>query len=181
MAKYSLKAAKRYARALFESCETAELVNAQKSLQTAVALLSESSALIETMNNPSYPITERLNAIEGVAQSQGVTEQKIVNLLKLLVEHKSLSALEGISELFSKMIEALKNELSVEISSAFDISSEEAKGFEQALQKQGGGLAHIAYKVDKNLLGGLKIRVGDKILDNSVEATLNRFAEELAR
>lgn len=177
MAKYSLKTAKRYARALFESCEVSELDRVQGALEKANEVFSTSATLQDALSNPAYPIQQRLDVIDAVCQSNGINEVKVANTMKLLTEHKALSNLSAVTEIFKKLIEALRKELSVEISSAFEISAEEMSGMKDAFQKVSGGLATIESKIDKKLIGGLKVRVGDRVLDNSIEGALNRFSE----
>ena len=66
-----------------------------------------------------------------------------------------------------------------EITSAVELSSEERAGIEQRLQDQFGAGLEYKYHVSSSILGGLVIRVGDKLLDDSVASRLAALRQSL--
>ena len=77
------------------------------------------------------------------------------------------------------MIDALKKALSLKVTSAFAVPEEEVQSAKQKVQEAFGGLASIAWEVDKSLIGGVRIEAGDKVLDNSIKNSLEKIRAEL--
>lgn len=67
----------------------------------------------------------------------------------------------------------------VEVTSAVELTSEERSGIEQRLRDQFGAGLEFKYSVDPSILGGLVIRVGDKLLDDSVSSRLAALRQSL--
>lgn len=66
-----------------------------------------------------------------------------------------------------------------EVTSAVELNAEERNGIEQRLQDQFGAGLEYKYHVDSSILGGLVIRVGDKLLDDSVASRLAALRQSL--
>ncbi len=179
MAQVSEKIAKRYAKALFELCEVTELDGVKGQLQAFTDAWTDSKSLRDAIQNPAFPMNERISVIKAVADKAGVTNDRVQNLLSLLTENRRLTSLAVITQIFSSMIDALKKALALTVTSAFPIPSEEVAAAKEKVQKELGGLASIAWEVDPALIGGLRIQAGDKLLDTSIKNSLERIRAEL--
>lgn len=179
MAQFSDKVAKRYAKALFELCEHTRLDAIRDQLRAFSQVWQSTAELREAVLNPAYPIKERLAAVAAVAGKTGVSDPKAINLISLLAENRRLGALGSIIEIFSGMIDELRRSLALTVTSAFPVSAEEAERVKDSVQTASGGLATVAWQVDPSLIGGLRIKIGDRILDTSIRNSLEKIRNEL--
>ena len=102
------------------------------------------------------------------------------NFVQLLVDNDRLLLLPEIASQF----EALRNRhegISVaEITSAFEMSDEQVKALLVGLEKKFGTKLRAQVSVDPSLIGGVRVAVGDQVLDTSVQAQLARMRDTLA-
>jgi ATP synthase F1 delta subunit len=67
-----------------------------------------------------------------------------------------------------------------EITSAVELSADDQEQIRQSLVKQYGDGLVFTFQVDPTLLGGLRVRVGDRLMDNSVASRLTKLRESIA-
>ena len=101
------------------------------------------------------------------------------NLLRVLAEYGRLELLPEIREQF----EALKNEregvVEAEVQSAFDLTAEQVGDLVARLEKKLGRKVKARVSVDKALIGGVRVLVGDKVIDGSARAQLSALENAL--
>ena len=96
-----------------------------------------------------------------------------IRLLKLLIENGRLEALPSITEQFKNLLHQDRSEAEVLIETPFPLSQEEVDSLVKALGKKFPGLKLLPkIEIDKSLIGGVKVSVGDKVLDGTVKARL---------
>lgn len=179
MARVSGKAAKTYARALFELCEPAQLESMRDTLKLLGELWLGSPELQGSLHNPAVPKGERLAVARDIAARAKPEDGRLANFMALLVDNKRMSALPMIAQEFSKYIEALKKSLSLEVVSAFPLDAAECKNIEDNVRGQFGSLVTFTWIVEREILGGLMVRLGDRLLDGSIRGSLEKVAAEL--
>lgn len=103
-----------------------------------------------------------------------------VNFLKVVAKHERLDCLRAIYRQMYLMYEKMINRLPIEITTAVDISGEQAQIIGQSLKAKIGGDPIIQQKVDPSLIGGVVVRVGDTVYDGSVRTQLNKVREKIA-
>lgn len=167
------KIAKRYARALFNSVPPAALETAREALHAFAAAWSSNEQLREAMANPAVPLAQRVSVIKEIARGASAGDA-LVNFLDLLVTNRRISALPQIASAFSKMVDEIKKLVALDITSAFPMEEGERAEISAKVQKDFGSLATISWHVDRALLGGLTVKNGDKLLDGSIQGSLER-------
>ena len=178
------KLAKRYARALFELCEVPKLDQQLVALTALANLWKGSAELQSALLNRATPIEQRVAVMQDLAAKlegsklEG-SDKNFINFAALLVENERISLLPLILKVFSKMVDTLKKTLALEIISAFPISEQERGELKKSVEGQYGSMASIEWKVDRELIGGLIVKSGDKLLDSSVKGSLERIRTEL--
>lgn len=168
------KVAKRYARALFEACQPANLEEVRGVLKTFTATWAGNAGLQEAMVNPAIPLEQRVNVITEIGKTIS-SRPEITSFLSLLVSNHRITALPQISEAFSKLVDEVQKLLALEISSAFPLSDSERSAVMSRIQKDFGSAASIQWHVDRSLIGGVTVKSGDKLLDGSVKGSLERI------
>jgi len=175
----NLKVAKRYARALFELCDLSKLDEMEAALQSFSKLWLDDLKLRSAMLNPAFPLNERLSALRDLATNIKSGDKNFSNLLEILLQNKRLEVMPEISSAFSEMIDQIKKLLSLEVTSAFELPQDEKEKILKRVQTDCGSMASIVWKTDSEIIGGLKIKAGDKLLDGSVTGSLERFRNQL--
>jgi len=101
------------------------------------------------------------------------------NFVRVLAENKRLQLLPEIRIQF----EALKNEresvAEVDVQSAFELTKEQVADLTRRLEKKTGRKVKTTVRVDKELIGGIKVVIGDKVLDGSARAQLGALETAL--
>lgn len=179
MSKESVKVAKRYARSLFELCEVPALDQTREALNVFARYWRDDLALRSAMLNPAFPIPEREQALRQVADLIKPSDKIFANFAAVLLSNKRLGSITLIAQAFSEMVDNLKKLLALQVTSAFELAAQEKEGVLSRIQSECGSMASIEWKVDPALIGGMRIKAGDKVLDGSISGSLDRFRNEL--
>ena len=171
--------ARPYAEALFSAVgkDTA-------SLDQWSGLLSKLTQLVElddvraALDDPRLSDAQRLDVFSGLAQEPLSPTAR--NFIELLIANDRVLALPQIAEQF----EALKNRQAgtalAEITSAFPLEDAQIRELVAGLEKKFGLKLNPVVTVDADLIGGVRVKVGDQVLDTSVRAQLTRMRDTLA-
>lgn len=120
----------------------------------------------------------------GVYQSLKEKDKKetaviVENFLLYLKQHHYLYLLKDILEALKELDNEAHNVLAVEISSVHPLSKETVNAIDKYLQKNLNKTVSIEEKIDSNLLGGLKIKYQDQVLDLSIKQQINNLNKSL--
>lgn len=166
------KIAKRYAKALFDSYQPAQLEDVAGWLRSLSQAWSDSEELRASLLNPAVPLNERIAVVEELSRRAGSGDASLINFGRLLLENGRIAHLPEVSVAFSLLVDLLKKRLALEVVSAFDIDSGEREQILEQVRRDFGGLASIEWSVDSAIIGGLRIQAGDLLLDGSVAGAL---------
>jgi F-type H+-transporting ATPase subunit delta len=166
--------AQRYAQAVYQ----AMLEQWQSALNQVQAVLSKDQALYATLMDGSKSFDDRSKALDA-ALPKGLPSE-ITNLLKLLVQEGNLDLLSDIGSSLGRVVSGQQAPVKAEVISAAELSEQEKDALRQSLVKQFGGELSFSFRVDPALMGGLRVRVGDRLIDTSVASRLATLRESLA-
>jgi len=102
------------------------------------------------------------------------------NFVKFLVENHRLILLPEIAAIFELMRAEAEQSVDVEITSAFDLDEAQKQKITVAMNKRMGRDVRLSCKTNSDLLGGIIIRSGDKVIDGSARTNLSELAHALA-
>lgn len=171
--------AKRYARALFDLYDHDQLESAAEGLKEVADTWQQNDMLRSSMLNPSTPVKEREAVLKEITTMVVQNDERLQNFILVLLHNHRLDILPAISIEFSHRLSALKKQLSLVVTSAFPLSDEEKTDFTRSAEQQFGSLVQVDWKTDSSLLGGLVIKAGDTVLDNSVSGSLEKMRSSL--
>jgi F-type H+-transporting ATPase subunit delta len=171
--------ARPYAEALFAAARGdkaglefwAELVN-------QMAQVAANPDVRAAMSDPRLGDAERTQAFSGLLQ--GDIPQAVRNFIALLVENDRLLLLPEIAAQFQALKNRHEGTAQADITTAFALSPEQVKDLLTALELKFGLKLKPRVKVDSSLIGGVRVAVGDQVLDTSVQAQLARMRDTLA-
>lgn len=183
------KVARRYARALFELCAPlnasgSDLESTKQALEVFAQLWAQHAEFREAILNPAIPLTQRLQAVQAKANLVAPNDKVFANFVAVLLENGRLAMIAVVNREFARMVEAFQRVLALEVTSAVSLSENERKVIQAEIQSkapaQYGPHVSIDWRVDPEILGGFRIKVGDKLLDSSIRGSLDRIQRDLS-
>lgn len=164
----------RYAQAVYQ----AMLEQWQSALSEVQAVIGKDQALQATLADDSKDFNARAKALEAALPKGFPAEIK--NLLKLMLQDGNLGLLSDVSSALGRVVSGQQAPVKAEVTSAVELSDKEKDAISQSLTKQFGGDLAFTYSVNPALMGGLRVRVGDSLIDTSVASRLSALRESLA-
>jgi F-type H+-transporting ATPase subunit delta len=142
---------------------------------TASVAVNDSVAAV--LSSPALAAEQLAQSLIDVCGEE--LDDKGQNFIHLLAENKRLSLLPEISTLFEVLKANQEKSVDVEITTAFEISSDISSKLETALKTRLQREIRLATRVNQNLIGGAVIRAGDTVIDNSIRGKLSKLAESM--
>ncbi len=174
--------ARRYARALLDVVEAAKggpadgPLAVRAALEGASALVEQNAELKTALTHPGIPLPARKKVAASVfAQAPEVVKR----LLQLLVERDRVLLLPTVAEAFAEAWNEARGVLSAVAVSAVELDSAQKQALSEALEKVSGKTVELQTKVDASVLGGLRVSLGGRTLDGTIEAQLRALRRRL--
>ena len=168
-----------YARALFQSAiEHDELDQIQEQLAMWADALGENKNLQTFFFSPRFSSAEKKDAVRRIIEGGN---EHFLNFLELLAERHRLPATFRIRRSFDELWREEHKMLTVEVTSAVELDEGLVGSIGQRIEERTGRKIELTSKVDPDIIGGIVLRVGNKILDASVQGRLQRLRRQLAR
>ena len=163
--------ARPYAEALFKA---AGADGAALSSQTSVlAAVAGNEQLRQFADNPKVGASQVVDVVTGAA---GTTlDARVGNLLQMVIENGRLAALPEIAAQFTALVNAQSGSSDAVIQSAFPIDDAALADVVVALEKRFARKLNARVEIDNGLIGGIRVVVGDEVLDTSVKARLEQM------
>ena len=108
------------------------------------------------------------------------TPSEILNMLRLLAQEGDLDLLSEVGGALAELTSGSRAPVKAEVTSAKELSATEQEQLRQSLAARYGEGLLFAFGVDPSLLGGLRVRVGDRLIDNSVASRMSKLRESIA-
>ena len=163
----------RYATALFELALEANAIEAVKDeLDRFDALITESADLTRLVRSPVFSVDEQLQALSAVLERAGI-RGLAANFLKLVVRNRRLFAVRDMIKAFRNLVAKHKGEATAEITVAETLKDQHVDALRAALKSVTGKDVDLDVKVDPAILGGLVVKLGSRMVDNSLRTKLN--------
>ncbi len=166
--------ARPYAEALFQAA--GDQSAALKDQLSALAALASDEDLRRYADNPRVPAMQVFDLMAGVALQKGLQlDGKIVNLLRTVLDNGRLSVLPEIVAQFQTLVNGRAGVSDAVIESAFPIEAPQLAETVEALERRFGRKLSARVVLTPELIGGVRVVVGDEVLDTSVKARLEQM------
>lgn len=167
--------AARYATALFELArEENTLPAVEQDVLSLNGALNENPILQDLIGSPLYSRQDQTNAIMAVAARMGLSPF-MISTLGLMAEKRRLFVLPHLLDRMEQLIAHHRNELTAEVVSAAPLTEAQMGRLEQTLRDAAGQTVKIRTSVDESLIGGLVVRLGSLMVDNTIASRLARL------
>jgi len=139
---------------------------------------SESAELRNFLVSPAATNKEKHGVAEKITARLGAS--KILrNFLFLVIDHRRTLMIPELAEAFESVIRERQGIAEAQVVSAVELSAAQKKSLGQSLEKKTGKKIEAKYAVDKGLLGGVVVRIGDTVYDGSLRHRLNEMRATL--
>jgi F-type H+-transporting ATPase subunit delta len=166
--------ARPYAEALFKAAgaDGAKL----KTQVSSLAAMAGDAGLRQFADNPKVASTQVFDLVAGVALQKGLAlDAKVGNLLRTVLDNGRLEALPEIAAQFSTLVNAQSGVSDAVIESAFPIEGAQLTDVVATLEKRFKRKLNAKVELKPELIGGIRVIVGDEVLDTSVRARLEQM------
>jgi F-type H+-transporting ATPase subunit delta len=163
--------ARPYAEALFNASR-ADLNGTSQWLE-ALASVAGNPQLLQYAGNPKVGDQQVFDLVSDVARVQLPPAGQ--NFLRAVIENGRLAALPEVAQQFREMKNAQSGSSDAVVYSAFPIAADQLGNVAQVLEKRFGRKLNVTVQEDPSLIGGIRVVVGDEVLDTSVKARLEQM------
>ena len=166
-----------YARSLFAAAKDAgRVAGVREELADFVEATRQVPELQEILRNPQLDKPAKTAVVEAVARD---SDPLVRNLLLLLVEKGRGGEIEEFGAEFERLAAIEEGQLSVELTTAFELTDEEAQSIVEQIERASGRKVEAARSVDPDLIGGIVLQAGSRRVDASVRGRIERLSREL--
>jgi F-type H+-transporting ATPase subunit delta len=170
-------AARRFAEAAFEVATRDRTIEQWRSeLETASAVVGDERSL-RALANPAIPLDQRSVAVSSLLQ--GIASDPVQNLVQLLLKRGRIEQLPRVAAEFRRLDDRRLGLTHATVTSAAPLTPDEVRALTARLEQSTGGRVALDAQVDPSLLGGVVVRVGDRLIDGSVRGRLERLRNQL--
>lgn len=169
--------ARPYAEAAFRTAKEANALPAWNALVTEMGAVADRPEMRALMSDPKVTSDQLYGVMAGVLKT--AIDQKGQNFLHLLVENGRLDALPEIAAQFTALKNAEEGTADAEIVSAYPLTEAQVKELIAGLSAKFNKTLKPHVSVDQNLIGGVRVVVGDHVFDTSIKAQLERMKTTL--
>ncbi|MBE5961087.1 MAG: ATP synthase F1 subunit delta [Lachnospiraceae bacterium] len=172
---------KTYGDALFElALEKQTIDTVFEEIKEVKEVFTENEELMKLLNHPKITKEEKVKIIENIFK--GRVSDDVTGFLVIIVEKGRYNSFDAIFDYFIAAVKEYKKIGIAKVTSAVELSDEQKKKVEEKLlQTTIYTSFEMNYHVDKSLIGGLIIRIGDRVVDSSIKTKLDKLARNLQK
>jgi len=168
--------ARRYASAYFDVARDDDAVDARGDDLARAADTLRNPEVADALGNPRLDVADRvtlaLQLIDGLGDG-------VRNLVRCLVERNRISVLPGVVEQYRVLADRARGVVRAQVTVAVEVSKAVHERIAAALRERFGSDVQIEVHNDPAIIGGLVLRVGDRVIDNSLRTHLQQLQASL--
>lgn len=169
--------ARPYAEAVFKLADSSGALAKWSEMLGALALVAKDERVRAAITDPQLSDAEVAGLF--IAILAGKLSGEAENFVRVLAENKRLDLLAEIRSQFDSLKNEREGVIETELQSAFPLSEAQVADLVQRLEKKTGRKVRTKVHIDKELIGGVKLLIGDKVIDGSARAQLGALETAL--
>lgn len=170
--------AKRYAKALFEAAADRKIVaQVEDELQVVVGLFESDVDFRQFLEHPNIDNSKKIGLFQNVLKDK--VSDIVFNTLEMVITRGRESILPSLLQYYIAVANDALGQADAIVYSPYTLSDEENKAVAERFGKITGKTIHVENVLDENLLGGLRVRIGDRLYDGSLSGKLANLEKSL--
>lgn len=170
-------AARRYAEAVLELARRDGSFDRWLADLRLAAGVAGDPAVAGLLDNPSLPFAARRAVLEKLLA--GRTSAQALNLALLLAKRGRVESLAAVATEFKRLLDRERNVVAATVSSAVPLEPAELEAIGARVGEMIGAQVELEARADPRLIGGVTVRIGDRLIDASVRGRLERLRDQL--
>ncbi|MCF7520599.1 F0F1 ATP synthase subunit delta [Neisseria sp. ZJ106] len=162
--------ARPYAKALFGLAQEKDQIESWMGGLQQLASVMHDQKVVSLVEQPEVVASEKAKMLVDLV---GLTDGALTNFVTVLAEQKRLQVLPEVYAQYQDLALALNNTKSAVIYSAYELTEAQTAELTALLKQYFNSDLEVETEVAPELIGGIKVEVGDQVLDLSVQAKLN--------
>ncbi|MFQ5355188.1 MAG: F0F1 ATP synthase subunit delta [Mariprofundaceae bacterium] len=167
---------RRYARALFDLANEGDAAVLEKGLSELAEAVADKE-LVALLGNPRFSSEVKVNVLTRVVKGLNA---ELTNLVGLLCQRDKVMLLPEIVQIYEDLKREFEAEAIVKVASATRINAELQARLAKVISDDLGKKVRLELSEDKNLIGGMVIRIGDRQIDHSLRGKLEGLRRAVA-
>ncbi|MCK5862269.1 MAG: F0F1 ATP synthase subunit delta [Candidatus Hydrogenedentes bacterium] len=170
--------AERYAKALCNTLADEELDDVGSMLAQAAEIYTQSEAFSNVLQSPAIRFDKRRDVLQQVLTTSEIDE-RVKRIAEILLTRGRITLLPDVAVVFDMLVNKRLNRVSASVTTAAETTPEQNDRLKQALKTWFGREVIMDREIDPGILGGVVARVGDTVIDGSVQTRIERLREHV--
>ncbi len=172
---------KTYGDALFEVAKEADRIDElYEEARGILGVLKENEDLIRLMTHPQIAKEDKAASLEAIFSDK--VSGEMIGLMRMLAKKDHFGEVRDVFAYFIDMVKEYRHIGTAYVTSAMDLSDAQKSAIEKKLLETTEYVEfEMHYKTDLSLIGGLVIRIGDRVVDSSIRTKLDTLSGELLK
>jgi F-type H+-transporting ATPase subunit delta len=170
--------ARRYAQALFEIGVQSDLNTIEAELQDLTKLIEQNAEVAHVLYHPHISLSEKKSLMEKLFAGQLSTTVR--NFLNLLIDRRRQNYLPDITREFTLLADQARNIVEARVVSATCLNENQELRLHKELVRITGKKVRMVKEVRPELIGGVLVQIGDRVMDGTVAFQLRRIRQSLS-
>ncbi|TGE33940.1 ATP synthase F1 subunit delta [Desulfosporosinus sp. Sb-LF] len=171
--------ARRYSQALFEIAAESSLDSIDSDLRELTMLVEGNAEVKKALLHPHISLSVKKSIMDKLMGEEFSATTR--SFLHLLIDRKRESLLPSIQHEFTRLADEARQVVEAKVASAVALSESQLADLKKAIGHMTGKDVRIISEVRAELIGGVLIQVGDRVMDGTIAHALNRMRENLRR
>lgn len=170
--------AKRYGQALFElAIESGQRKEREEEITYVLNAIINEPDFSLILSHPNISKEAKIEAIESIF-SENVSRD-LIGFLALAIQKGREDSIIDILEYVLSLLRAEGGFVTAYVTSAVELTQEDQMRIKEKLEKQTGNKITLNVSVDRSLIGGLRIRINDRVVDHTIKTLLHRMSNDI--
>jgi F-type H+-transporting ATPase subunit delta len=170
-------AARRYAEAVFQLAERDNALDRWRDDLRLAADVAADDRVARVVNSPMIPLARREEVVNDLLGTR--LSRAAFNLVRVLVKRGNLELIGPIAVEYQRLLNKQRGVVSALVTSAAPLTADEDTAIRARVAQLTGTTVDVTTTVDPALIGGVTVRIGDRLIDASVRGRLERLREQL--
>lgn len=170
--------AKRYAKALFEVAQQNQAISqVEDELKVVVEAVENSEDVKRFLQAPNIDLTIKLDVFRKAIE--GKVSDAVLNLVNVLITNGRENMMQAVSDAYVKVAGQALGQADATVVSAYPLTAPEIELIAEHFGKVVNKKIRVHNKVDRSVIGGIQVRIGDRLYDGSISGKLARLEKSL--